>query len=143
MINFFSKPDEARIIATIREAEKATSGEIRVHLERKYKGDITEAAHGVFHALRMDRTELRNGVLIFIVPSMHAFAIYGDEGINRKVPPHFWEDVRDIMQQHFREGQFAEGVCQGVRLAGEKLSEFFPRTTGDVNELPDDISFGN
>jgi len=142
MIDFFTKKQEQSIIAAIQEAERLTSGEIRVHLDRDYEGGITGAAHRTFHALGMDRTKLRNGVLIFIVPSKHEFAIYGDRGINQKVPTHFWEAVRDVMQQHFREGKFAEGVCQGVQLAGEKLREYFPWKDGDKNELSDEISYG-
>lgn len=142
MIDFFTKEDEQNIIAAIQEAEKRTSGEIRVHLERDYEGGITGAAHRTFHKLGMDRTKQRNGVLIFIVPPKHEFAIYGDRGINQKVPVHFWEEVRDAMQQNFRQGKFADGVCQGIRLAGEKLREHFPWEKGDKNELPDEISYG-
>ena len=76
------------------------------------------------------------------MPSMHRFAIIGDEGINKKVPPHFWEEVRDGMQQHFRKGEFKEGVMEGVRLSGQKLKAFFPRSADDKNELPDEISYG-
>jgi uncharacterized membrane protein len=89
----------------------------------------------------MDRTELRNGVLLFLAPEKKEFAILGDEGIDKKVPEHFWEEVRDLMQKHFREGDFAEGVCRGVALAGQKLKEFFPYQKDDKNELPDDISY--
>lgn len=142
MIDFFTKEDEQRIIAAIEEAERQTSGEIRVHLERNYEGSITAAASRTFHKLKMDRTELRNGVLIFIVPPKHEFAIYGDQGINQKVPQNFWEAVRDIMQENFRHGKFAEGVCQGIQLAGEKLREHFPWEKGDKNELSDEISYG-
>ncbi len=142
MIDFFTKEEEQRIVAAIQEAESRTSGEIRVHLERDYEGGIAGAAIRTFHALGMDRTKQRNGVLIFIVPPKHEFAIYGDQGINQKVPPGFWADVRDVMQQHFREGRFAEGTCQGVLLAGEKLREHFPWESGDKNELPDEISYG-
>lgn len=142
MIDFFSKDEEARIVQTISEAERQTSGEIRVHLERDYEGAILGAASRTFFSLGMDRTKDRNGVLIFIVPPRHDFAIFGDRGINAAVPPHFWEEVRNVMQQHFRQGMFAEGVCQGVKMAGEKLQAFFPWTDGDKNELSDDISYG-
>lgn len=142
MIDFFSKDEEARIVQTISEAERQTSGEIRVHMERDYEGAILGAASRTFFSLGMDRTKDRNGVLIFIVPPRHDFAIFGDRGINAVVPPHFWEEVRDVMQQQFRKGMFAEGVCQGVKMAGEKLQAFFPWTDGDKNELPDEISYG-
>lgn len=142
MIDFFSKDEEKRIVQTIREAEKLTSGEIRVHLDRNYEGSILGAAYRTFLALGMERTKERNGVLIFIVPDRHEFAIYGDRGINEKVPPNFWEEVRNVMQSNFRNAMFAEGICQGVKLAGEKLREHFPWTDGDKNELPDEISYG-
>ncbi|MBK9014669.1 MAG: TPM domain-containing protein [Saprospiraceae bacterium] len=142
MIDFFSKDEEARIVQTISEAERQTSGEIRVHMERDYEGTILGAASRTFFALGMDRTKDRNGVLIFISPPRHDFAIFGDRGINAVVPPHFWEEVRNVMQQNFRQGMFAEGVCQGVKMAGEKLQAFFPWTDGDKNELSDEISYG-
>ncbi|MCB0517847.1 MAG: TPM domain-containing protein [Lewinellaceae bacterium] len=142
MIDFFSKEEEGRIISTIKEAEKQTSGEIRVHLERDYEGSIMGAAYRTFLGLGMDRTKERNGVLIFLVPERKDFAIYGDRGINEKVPNGFWEEVRNVMQGNFRDGRFAEGVCQGVQLAGEKLRAYFPWQKGDKNELPDEISYG-
>lgn len=142
MVDFFSKDEEARIVQTIREAERQTSGEVRVHLERDYEGSIMGAASRVFSSLGMERTKDRNGVLIFIVPPRKDFAILGDRGINEAVPPNFWEEVKNVMQQHFRQGMFAEGVCQGVKMAGEQLHAFFPWTEGDKNELSDEISYG-
>ena len=127
---------------TIREAERLTSGEIRVHLERDYEGTILGAASRTFFALDMERTQDRNAVLIFISPPRKDFAIFGDKGINAAVPPNFWEETKNVMQQNFRQGMFAEGVCQGVKMAGEKLQAFFPWTKGDKNELPDEISYG-
>lgn len=142
MIQFFRPDEEDRIIRAIQEAEKHTSGEIRVHLEKDCRKPVLDEAARVFHKLKMDKTELRNGVLIFVAPLQKQFAIIGDQGINIKVPEHFWEDVRDVMQQHFRNGNFAEGLCTGIRMAGEKLTYFFPYQTDDTNELPDDISYG-
>ena len=142
MIDFFSKDEEKRIIQTIQEAERQTSGEIRVHLEKDYEGAILGAASRTFFSLKMDRTKDRNGVLIFIVPPRKDFAIFGDQGINAAVPENFWEETKNAMQQCFRQGMFAEGVCQGVKMAGEKLQAFFPWTEGDKNELPDEISYG-
>lgn len=142
MIDFFSKDEEQRIVQTIREAEKLTSGEIRVHLERDYEGAILGAASRRFFELGMERTKDRNGVLIFIVPPRHEFAIFGDRGINAAVPDDFWASVRNAMQEQFRQAMFAEGVCRGVKMAGEKLQAFFPWTEGDKNELPDEISYG-
>ncbi len=141
MIRFFSSEEEERIIRAIREAERNTSGEIRVHLEHKCQGDTMQAAHRTFRQLRMNRTKLENGVLLFLVPERKEFTILGDKGINNIVPEHFWEDVRDLMQQHFRMGAFCDGVTAAIALVGEKLKVFFPAEKEEDNELPDDISY--
>jgi len=142
MVKFFNEEEAARIVEAIKEAELNTSGEIRVHLQKRCWGNILKGAGSAFHRLKMDETELRNGVLIYIVPSKHQFAIIGDKGINEKVPDDFWEEVKELMQAYFRKNRFAEGVCEGVRLSGEKLKEHFPWQDDDENELPDEISYG-
>jgi uncharacterized membrane protein len=144
MINFFKKEEEEQIIQAIKGAENQTSGEIRVHLERKTGGTpILDVAAEVFHILEMDATEARNGVLILLVPAEKQFAIIGDTGINELVPEHFWEDVRDIMKKHFSTGKFVPGLVEGIEKVGQKLKEYFPYQTDDTNELPDDISYGS
>lgn len=144
MVDFFSRHDEDRIIAAIQEAECDTSGEIRVHLQPELAEGVLalDAALDTFRLLKMDETAQRNSVLIFIVPTAHQFAILGDEGINKLVPENFWEDVRDLMQTDFRQGKFADGLCKGIGLIGQKLKIFFPYHANDVNELPDEISYG-
>lgn len=130
------------IIAAIEDAETATSGEIRVHLESTCKGDHLDRAADVFAQLKMHKTELRNGVLFYLALKDHKFAILGDKGINQKVPEHFWEDIRDHMQGLFKEGKLAQGLSEGIRMAGEQLKTHFPYKANDRNELSDDISFG-
>jgi uncharacterized membrane protein len=90
----------------------------------------------------MHRTKLRNGVLIYLACNTKVFSIIGDKGINDVVPEHFWEDVIAMMGAEFRAGRFTEGLSQGVLMVGEKLQAFFPYQKDDVNEQPDDISFG-
>lgn len=141
MLAFFNKEDEARIIAAIQEAECNTSGEIRVHLEKKLEKDaVTEARH-TFAKLEMHKTKARNGVLIFIAPEHHQFAIIGDQGIHEQVGDDFWQAERDLMQQHFREGAFAEGLCKAIEQVGDKLKAYFPYQSDDKNELSDEISY--
>ncbi len=141
MKDFLKKEEEKAIIQAIKDAELNTSGEIRVHLEKELDGDIMDAAVSTFYKLRMDRTAESNAVLIYIVPEEKKFAIIGDKGISRVVPEGYWEDVRNIMQQHFRENQFAKGIQEAVAQVGIKLKRFFPWQTDDVNELPDEISY--
>jgi uncharacterized membrane protein len=141
MVRFFPKEDEEKIIDAIQQAELNTSGEIRVHLEDKLKGEALPTAVKTFQRLQMHKTEARNGVLIFIAPEQRKFAIIGDKGINEKVPPNFWQDERDLMAQHFKKGEYTAGVCAVIQQIGEKLQAYFPYQSDDENELPDDISY--
>ncbi len=139
---FLSKEEQQQIVQAIQEAEKETSGEIRLHIEAKCKGDPLDRAKEVFAKLKMHQTALRNGVIVYLAVQDRKFAIWGDKGINEKVGDNFWQDVKDTMAEHFRKNQFAQGLIEGITMIGEKLKAFFPYQKDDVNELPDDISFG-
>lgn len=140
--NFFNDDEKVAIIQSIRNAEKMTSGEIRLHLENHCgkKGAVARAQE-LFHKLKMDKTELRNGVLMYLAVKDQQFAIIGDKGINELSPDDFWENVRDLMQEKFKQGNFLEGICDGIELAGEELKKDFPIQDDDKNELTDEISF--
>lgn len=138
---FFSKIEKERIVAAIREAEKDTSGEIRLHLESKAGENVFGHAKRIFQKIGMTRTAQRNGVLIFLAVKDKKFAVLGDTGINEKVPEGFWDDVAEILRVHFKENKFAEGISEAVLRIGTKLKEYFPYQTGDKNELPDTISY--
>lgn len=142
MIKFFNESAEKCIIGAIETAERMTSGEIRVHIQEHCQGKILTDAARVFRALKMDKTQQRNGVLIYIVPERNEFAVIGDKGINELVPENYWEDVRNIIQRNFREGNFGIGVEEAILKIGKKLQEHFPYQKNDTNELSDDISYG-
>lgn len=140
---FFSKSEEEQIVAAIKAAEKNTSGEIRVHIEASSKEkDPLERAVQVFQELEMHQTEARNGVLFYLAYEDHAFSIFGDQGINQKVPVGFWDSTRDQMQSAFKKLAFAEGLIAGITEAGEVLKAYFPYQSDDQNELDDSISKG-
>ncbi len=139
---FFTKQQKQQILQAIEKAEEETSGEIRLHIESRCKGNALERAMNVFKKLKMYNTERRNGTIIYLAVDDHKFAIYGDQGINEIAPEHFWEDVKEAMQEHFKKGAFAEGVINGVDMIGQKLKEYFPYRDDDINELPNEISEG-
>lgn len=141
--NFFTREQQEDIKQAILDAELDTSGEIRIHIENKVKGDILKRATAIFQLLEMDKTEQRNGVLFYLSIQNRSFAIIGDEGINAVVPENFWENTKQILINHFREGQFAEGIIEGIHEAGKQLKKHFPYKSDDINELSDEISFGN
>ncbi|GAA4298867.1 TPM domain-containing protein [Aestuariibaculum suncheonense] len=140
--DFLTESEEQEVVDAIRKAELKTSGEIRVHLEKTSKGDAYKRALEVFHLLKMDNTKEQNGVLIYVAVEDKAFVICGDKGINDVVPTDFWNSTKDIIQSHFKAGNFKQGLVDGVLKAGKELETHFPWQHGDVNELSNDISKG-
>jgi len=139
--SFFSKEQQAQILAAVKEAEKETSGEIRVHIESSLNGDVLDRAAWLFKKLSMDKTAARNGVLFYLAVKDRKFAIIGDSGINSKVQTGFWNEISELLGKNFKEGKFTEGLSQGIIKAGEQLKTHFPYQEDDINELPDEISF--
>lgn len=138
---FFTEEQERHIVEAINTAEGKTSGEIRVHIEERALKDPYQRAIDVFNKLKMHQTRQRNGVLFYLATEDHAFVILGDEGINKVVPNHFWNEIRDEMQAEFKQGHFEKGLIDGILKSGRALKEFFPHEGDDAqNELPNDIS---
>jgi uncharacterized membrane protein len=140
---FFTREQKARILNAIRNAEGNTSGEIRVHVERICLGEPTDRAAYLFEKLGMHKTNLRNGVLFYMSCDDHKIAILGDAGINAAVPENFWDNTLEMVTARFREGDFTGGLEAGITNAGIHLKDHFPHRHDDVNELPDEISFGD
>ena len=139
--SFFSKEQQAQILASVKEAELETSGEIRVHIETTLEGDVMDRAAWLFNKLGMDKTAERSGVLFYLAVEDRKFAIIGDAGINSKVHAGFWDEISENLKRNFKEGKFTEGLSEGIIMAGNQLKTHFPYNKGDVNELPDEISF--
>lgn len=140
--DFLSAQEEAEVVEAIRLAEKNTSGEIRVHLEKSISIDLFERAMEVFHLLKMDNTKDKNGVLIYVAVKDKKFVIYGDQGINEKVPTDFWDSTKDIILENFKNGNNKGALVQGIKMAGDQLQKHFPYLENDENELSDEISMG-
>ena len=141
--DFFSKEDQIAIKQAIEEAETNTSGEIRIHIENKCPDDVMDRAAFLFAKLEMHKTQLRNGVLFYLAIHDQKFAILGDAGINAKVPESFWNQTNEEILGYFKQGDFATGLSEGIKMAGQQLKTHFPYQEDDVNELSDDISFGD
>ena len=126
----------------IRLAEKNTSGEIRVHIEQTTSKVPFDRALEVFYELKMNETQLQNGVLIYLAVADKQFVICGDKGINEVVAPDFWESTKEIMAAQFKQGNFKQGLIDGITQAGEQLKTYFPWQIDDTNELSNEISKG-
>lgn len=137
-----SGEEQEDIKQAILNSELDTSGEIRVHIENICSGEVMDRAAYIFEKLGMQKTKLRNGVLFYLALKNRKFAVIGDAGINTMVPDSFWDGIKIEMLNNFRENRFADGLIYGITKTGEYLKNFFPYQKDDVNELPDDISFG-
>lgn len=142
--DFFSEEEKSRILDAIRAAEKATSGEIRVYVESKCRFvDPLDRAGEVFWGLKMDHTEERNAVLVYVATRDHQFAIFADEGIYKKAGQVFWQEKVEKMKQKFLDNQVAEAMVEVIGDIGDSLHTHFPyNKETDRNELPDEIVFG-
>jgi uncharacterized membrane protein len=138
---FFTREQQAQIRAAVKEAEQDTSGEIRVHIETSLSGDVLDRAAWIFKKIGMHKTESRNGVLFYLAVANKKFAVIGDWGINRKVPGDFWDETKKIIEKHFREEKYSDGLAEGILMIGQQLKEHFPHQKDDINELPNEISY--
>jgi uncharacterized membrane protein len=138
--DFLAQLDQPRIVDAIAAAEQQTSGEIRVHIQPKARGEIRAVAERTFERLGMTKTELRNGVLLFIACEEQRFTILGDRGIDEKEPAGFWDEIAAKLTIRFKAGEFTDGIVEAIHSAGEELRLHFPRTAGDVDELTNDIN---
>ncbi len=139
---FLTGPQKESIQAAIAEAELSTSGEIRVHIDNKCKEEPVTKAIQVFEKLKMHETELRNGVLIYLSVKDKKLAIVGDQGIDAAVNDDFWDQIKNNLLENFKKGLYAEGLVEGIHASGEQLKAHFPHQEDDVNELSNEISFG-
>lgn len=143
-IQFFSEPEKAKIVQAIQGQEQRTSGEIRVFVESRCRFvDPVDRAVEVFKSLGMEKTDHRNGVVIYIAVKDHQLAVFGDEGIHQKLGNDFWQSEVSKMLAAFNGDQFAEGIIHIIGDIGNALYTHFPYESSDKNELPDDIVFGH
>lgn len=129
------------VVAAVGAVESKSSAEVRVHIGSTCSGDPLEEAVKVFYKLKMDKTADRNGVLVYIAVKSKKCAIIGDTGINKVVERDFWDKCTEKMVGCFKEGRFCEGIITALEMSSERLSQHFPRSKDDVNELSDEISF--
>ncbi len=143
MKSFHKLLDETKIVAAIGNVERKATAEVRIHVEKRCPIEVMDRAAEVFANLHMHRTRYRNGALVYIAYKDHKFAIIGDVGINAKVGADFWKQEQELLTNHFRKAEFTEGICKTIERIGTELQKYFPYEPGDINELPDDISYGD
>jgi len=141
---FFSADEEQKILEAIREAEKQTSGEVRLYIENKCRFvDPLDRAAEIFIQLKMQETANRNAVLVYVAKKHRQLAVFADEGIYNKTGKEFWNNAVQLMLKEFKKENYAEGLVEVIQKIGDALKTHFPYDAAtDKNELPDDIVFG-
>lgn len=137
---FIARLDESRLVAAIAEAERKSSGEIRVYVSHQERNDVMAAAEKRFASLGMTKTRRRSGVLIYFVPRSRKFAILGDVGIHERCGDNLWQEISGAMTAHLKRGEFTEAILLAIGRVGAVLAEHFPPERDDRNELPNQIA---
>ncbi len=141
---FFTKEQQQLMVEAIQEAEKNTSGEVRVFVEGKCEFvDPVDRAKEIFFSLKMEQTKNRNAVLLYLAMDDHQLALFADEGIYQRLGTQFWNDKVKKIITHFTKDDYTGGICHVIRDIGDALDKEFPYESNDKNELPDEIIFGN
>jgi uncharacterized membrane protein len=136
-----SKAEEERLVNAIQKAEVQTSGEIRVHFDSEKVDSALDRSKEIFKKLKMHETELRNGILFYVNLKQKAFAVWGDEGINKNVPENFWDGIKDTAITNFKQEKIIDGLETCILMCGDQLKTYFPLKDGDKDELKNDISY--
>ncbi|MEO8415669.1 MAG: TPM domain-containing protein [Ginsengibacter sp.] len=141
---FFSKEENDLIVESIRDAEKQTSGEVRIFVESKCRFmDPLDRAREIFAELKMENTKDRNGVLFYVALQDRQLAIFADSGIHKAVGEQYWKDIVSHILLFFNKENYALGIKECITKIGEALQSNFPYDAEtDKNELPDEIIFG-
>ena len=142
---YFTAEQQQQMVEAINEAEKNTSGEVRVFVEGKCKYmDAVDRAREIFVSLKMDKTKDRNAVLLYIAVKDKQMAVFADEGIYQRLGKEYWNNEVNKIIAEFKKDNHTQGICTVVKDIGEALKAEFPYDkVGDKNELPDEIIFGH
>lgn len=127
----------------IAEAERRTSGEIRLHIEDECGLDPLARAEYIFGSLKMQETKDRNAVLVYISIVDRKFALFGDIGIHEKVGAEYWNKTLQLAIEELHANHIAQGIGKAILSIGDQLSHYFPLEKNDKNELSNEITFGN
>ena len=137
--DFLKQIDNPRLVAAIAEAERGTSGEIRVYISHKTRIDALAAALACFNRLRMHKTKHRNAVLLYLVPRTRSFAIIGDAGVHEKCGDDFWKQATGELSNDMRSLPMTDALIRTVQKIGKLLAGHFPDDPGAPHELPNEI----
>ena len=133
------KPQRKRLLQAIRDFEKTTSAELKVVVAKNAKSEAMDYAKREFLRLGLAKTQLRNAILICVLPKQRKIVVLGDEGIHQALPQGSWERVVELIVAEFREGRFDVGLGKAIQEVADLMAQYFPYHSDDVNEVSDEI----
>lgn len=101
--------------------------------------EVERGAAAAFHSFRAHGTASRVGVLIYVSLYERTARVLTDDSVAEKVAPEAWAEVVGLITEGMAKGDPAEGMASAVAKCGQILSGPFPRPTGDVDELSNEL----
>ena len=100
---------------------------------------VRRRAVSIFKAAAERRTAGRTGILIYLSMAERRAEIIGDEAITKVTTPETWGEAMASLLVEVKDGRVGDGIVAAVERVGSVLAEHFPRSAGDVNEIPDKL----
>ena len=100
---------------------------------------VRRRAVAVFKAAAERRTVGRTGVLIYLSMAERRAEIVADDAILQVTDETTWGDAMAALLADVKDGRVGDGMVAAIERVGEVLAEHFPRTDGDINEIPDKL----
>ena len=100
---------------------------------------VRRRAVTVFRAAAERRTVGRTGILIYLSMGERRAEIVADEAILKVTDDSTWGDTMAALVEQVREGRPGDGICAAIERVGAVLTEHFPRSADDANEIPDKL----
>lgn len=100
---------------------------------------VRRRAIAIFQAAAAGRTAGKTGILIYLSLAERRAEIVADEAILKVTDEHTWGEAMTALIEKVREGRPGEGICAAIDRIGVVLSEHFPRSADDKNEIPDKL----
>jgi putative membrane protein len=98
---------------------------------------VRRRAIAIFQAAAAGRTTGKTGILIYLSLAERRAEIIADEAILKLTDDHTWGEAMHALLEQVREGKVGDGICAAISQVGVVLSEHFPRSADDSNEIPD------
>jgi putative membrane protein len=100
---------------------------------------VRRRAIAIFQAAAAGRTTGRTGILIYLSLAERRAEIIADEAILKVTDDQTWGEAMTELLANVKQGRIGDGIAAAVERVGLVLSDHFPRSAADTNEIPDKL----